>query len=545
MLEDAHAPVAEPTTEPAAPTAAPAMAAPDATPAQRARWERDVRLRLEQGASAQEVARFLAQHVPTEEREQYAAMANAIRGNAFWDQVLTAAAQTSSSVLSGRMLVSNNPEGLDSPGTIITAEIAAGRIAAYIHHSNHTTTDLAMFLVVTPTGAGPVTVAMSGASAATGTSKRAQGNGGALWSKDPNVLVAAAMEARDDGTGAGRDRDLDLRTNLVKTDATAMALPLGKLPRKRGGDPPLFDARYDLELSGDAKLAVVAEPAGASAAAGAIAEDEFAVGNTKYEKSSTHGRAAGVYEGANWRSDDTYLLSQLPSRRYLTGSKFDSFAGKAENPSLVSGGSMQVVGPSAAVLAAARDKAGRSIDAATVYLAEEVFRISAHWLREKHAWNGTALTPSALSGDYVTILDGLRTALRADLASGNDDAVKAHVDANRNLGATVDAASYGTMFDVAILVDNDTASAGAFALNFITDFKAEEAGATKGNIYRGLVSVDGVDHPINHDTASGRQVEVTLGGAARLEPGAAKYVHIQFLSPGQISTNQALEVQKR
>src|SRR5450432_2745763 len=118
------------------------------------------------------------------------------------------------------MLVSNNPEGLSSPGTIVSAHAKAGPLAAYIHHSNHTHTPLDMFLVVKPSS-GPVTAKLSGASAVTGGAARAH-EGKGEFAADPNVVVAAANEP-------GNTADAHNRTNISKVATTATPIKLGTL----------------------------------------------------------------------------------------------------------------------------------------------------------------------------------------------------------------------------------------------------------------------------------------------------------------------------
>jgi hypothetical protein len=207
-------------------------------------WQRDIAQRLAHNATPHDLGTYLSSHVPAAQRDQAIAFLHAQRGNAFVQQVI--AASSASGPLTGEMLVSNNPEGLSSPGTIVSAHAKAGALAAYIHHSNHTHGPLDLFLVVKP-DKGPVTVGLSGASAATGTSKRASGGSGD-WAADPNVIVAAANEAKGDA----KDPDSHNRTNVSKVATGATPIQIGTLPAAGKGDPPLFDARYDVTLTGDA-----------------------------------------------------------------------------------------------------------------------------------------------------------------------------------------------------------------------------------------------------------------------------------------------------
>jgi hypothetical protein len=60
----------------------------------------------------------------------------------------------------------------------------------------------------------------------------------------------------------------------------------------------------------------------------------------------------------------------------------------------------------------------------------------------------------------------------------------------------------------------------------------------------GLISVDGVDHAINNDTASHHPNHAELGGA-QIEAGKSKYVHVHFQSPGQVSAGQELDIKNK
>ena len=76
----------------------------------------------------------------------------------------------------------------------------------------------------------------------------------------------------------------------------------------------------------------------------------------------------------------------------------------------------------------------------------------------------------------------------------------------------------------------------------MTGAAANRAGK-EGAVFRGVVSVDGVDHAINNDTASHHANHSVLERAA-IEAGHAKYVHVHFQSPGQISAGQQLAIKK-
>ena len=76
----------------------------------------------------------------------------------------------------------------------------------------------------------------------------------------------------------------------------------------------------------------------------------------------------------------------------------------------------------------------------------------------------------------------------------------------------------------------------------MTGAAANRAGK-EGAVFRGVVSVDGVDHAINNDTASHLANHSVLERAA-IEAGHAKYVHVHFQSPGQISAGQQLAIKK-
>jgi hypothetical protein len=435
------------------------------------------------------------------------------------------------------MLVSNNPEGLSSPGAIVAVDAKAGALAAYIHHSNHTKAPLDLFLVVKPE-AGPVHVTMSGASDATGGGKRAADGPSGDWSQDPNVVVAAANTAG----GQPHDRNANNVTNLSRDASSPTSIAIGQLPAWDGkGDQPLFDARFQLELSADAKVEVVAERANAAASGKAAGESAMADGNTKIEEGSSNGRAAGLYDGAKYASDDTVLVSKLPHDLKLTGSKFSGGPSPKRE-----GAGPQVAAPSDATLQAARTKAATSVDAATVMLLDRVFRISPEWLTEKQAWDGTHLKPDALASnpDYVQLIEALQGAVTADRSDEGMKNTKAVIASHSSLGASLDAASYGTMFQLAFLVDNDTRAPANVDLTFITDIGAHATNA-EGAVYRGMVTVDGVDHAINNDTAHGHPNATDLGSIGTIAADQSKYVHVSLQSPGQISAGQELEIKNK
>jgi len=485
-----------------APTAKPSTATAEAEPASNASWQRDLTERLARNATPHDIATFLATH--REHQPEAMAFLTQHKGNAFVQKVVAA---TPTGTLSGQMLVSNNPEGLSTPGVVMSVSAKAGALGAYIHHSNHTKKPMDMFLVVKPTG-GPVTAILSGASAATGGAKRADGGKGE-WAADPNVIVAAASEA----AGDTNDKDSHNRTNITKHATNATPIKIGTLPAGGAGDPPLFDARYDVSLSGDAELSVVA---------GDPANTKPATGNTKYELGSTNSRAAGLYEGASFATDDTALVSKLPFKKALTGSKFG-------------GGPSPKVEQAQATISDANLSARPKGDAGVVYVLEHAFRIAPTWLREKGVWDGTHLTTKGLTDDYATLIIELR-------AATDDAAVKAVIAKHPSVGAGLDAASYGTMFNVGVLIDNDTKAAANVSLDFLTDATANRA-SREGAVFRGVVSVDGVDHAINNDTASHHANHSVLESAA-IEAGHSKYVHVHFQSPGQISAGQELDVKK-
>jgi hypothetical protein len=487
---------------PRAKTDAPAEKSPHR---EKASWQRALTERLAQNASPHDIATYLSTH--REHQTEAMAFLTEHKGNAFVQQVITA---TPTGPLTGPMLVSNNPEGISTPGVVMSVQAKAGTLGAYIHHSNHTKRPLDMFLVVKPTSE-PVTASLSGASASTGGAKRAHGGKGE-WAADPNVVVAAASEA----AGDARDNDSHNRTSITQHAAGATPIKLGTLPAGGAGDPPLFDARYDVALSGDAELTVVA---------GNPKSQVPATGNTKYELPGTNGRAAGMYEGARFATDDTAQVSKLPFKTPLTGSKFSG----APSPKVEQ--AQPTITPSEAVLAA-RPKG----DAGAVYVLEHAFRIAPSWLREKGVWDGTHLTTKGLTEDYASLITELKAA--------HDAAAIKDVIANHpSVGAGLDAASYGTMFDVGVLIDNDTKAVANVSLDFLTDAAANRA-AKEGAVFRGVVSVDGVDHAINNDTASHHANHSVLGSAT-IEAGHSKYVHVHFQSPGQVSAGQELDIKKK
>ena len=194
------------------------------------------------------------------------------------------------------------------------------------------------------------------------------------------------------------------------------------------------------------------------------------------------------------------------------------------------------------MLAATKKELAISPDAAAIYVLEHVFRIAPSWLREKGVWDGSHLTTKGLTDDYASIIEDLKAALAAD--KGKDlVATKAAIAKHPTVGASLDAASYGTMFDVGVMIDNDTQATANVGLDFLTDASANR-GNREGATFRGLISVDGVDHAINNDTASHHPNHAELGGA-QVEAGKSKYVHVHFQSPGQISAGQELDIKKK
>jgi hypothetical protein len=499
-------------------TAATPSSSPDAG------WQRDISQRLAHGTTAQELGVYLSSH--PEHRDEALAFLHQHRGNAFVQQVV--AASSHGAPLEGAMLVSNNPEGLASPGTIMAARAKAGHLAAYVHHSNHMHAPLDLYVVVKP-DKGPVTASISGASSSTGGGERAHGGSGD-WASDPNVVVAAA--------NTDPKANEQNRTNETKTANGATPIKIGTLPAAGKGDPPLFDARYQVDLGGDAELEIVAERGGKASANAAAADRGMATGNTKYELGGTNGRAAGIYEGASFASDDTVHMSKLPFKKPLTGSKFTSSV-----PTPKATEQQAIATPAAATLSGITKALDKSVDEAAAYALEHVFRIAPDWLREKGCWDGSHLTTKGLTDDYATIIGELKAALTSDRGNRELAATKQVFVRHPTIGATLDAASYGTMFEVDALLDNDTKSAATVELKFLTDANAARANRP-GAVYRGVVSVDGVDRVIDNDTAHHLPSSASLGDAT-VEPGQSKYVHVHFQSPGQISAGQELDIEKK
>jgi hypothetical protein len=85
-------------------------------------------------------------------------------------------------------------------------------------------------------------------------------------------------------------------------------------------------------------------------------------------------------------------------------------------------------------------------------------------------------------------------------------------------------------------------------MTFVSTTHPQDGG---GNVYRGLVAVDGVSYAIDADNmqkdAKGKAKKPSTQtelGAVAVKPGEEKYVTVQFQSPGQISGGQRLDLTK-
>ena len=452
-------------------------------------------------------------------------------------------ARAPAQALSGAMLVSNNPEGLNTGGKIMTAKVEAGKLAAFIHHSNHAKQAMNLFMVFRPDPGKRFSVSGHGTTASTTSYD---------FNPDPNVAVADAIQ------GSGGKQVPTIGGDHAK------AMPLGAIRPKHDKETtePLLDARYDLDVVGDVTVEIVAV-AGSPKPDLALATTTQATGNTKYQSATSNGRASGIYTGANLTSDETVRVSELKPRfqQRLTGGRGDA----APSPHLSTAASHPVVTAEEAAKTIAGGKGNP--DLAAALLLENHLRISREWLHEKHVWN--PLT-QALTLDDDAVKDGKPTkvdrlspdymeVLRRMVASVSDRsgalAASAINQFQGRTSATGDFASYGTVIDATYLLHNDTDAKADLHVDFISDLRvheAERARLAKGTLdskdankdgekFRAHVLVDGKQAKVESDSEAGLRssTEVAQRG---VEPGASQFLHIRYMSPGQISAGQAIEI---
>lgn len=441
------------------------------------------------------------------------------------------------SLKSSTILLSNNPEGIRAPGTLVEwSKVPAGNVGVYIHHSNLTATPLDLYVAVRPDGPH-VRWAKQGF-AAHGSVPDAK-----RYQADPNYAVAHAAAA-----GLDEDR-LDAAEGAP---LTLTQFHVVRLEARAGGDPPLMDARYEFHLiGGGAQVAVVsvaaAQPFQASAGLPARA-----AGNTKIAHRDTVGRAAGVYSGAEWNDAQDIDVKNLSEIHYWITSTNKAHPQAPQHEALPGGAKGAL--PLDPKKLAAWIHANAAADVVIARIARAVWQVDERWLEEKGWYDGARFTAKAqkdpgaggMSVDYRAMTLGLRPAVAqerkalarqaqvpADYSGG---AVAAYVQQYPSLGAPTDTANYGTEYHLRFRLHNGDSSGHKvhFALVNATD-----------SPYRGSVRVE--------TPAGNSQVPVIgRGGAFTLAdvpvpaagPGDAAEVQLHFISPGQITGGQYILIKK-
>ncbi len=510
-------------------------------------FTRELTLRLAAEATPEELARWMRLHlhgpVLAQGRTWLEVHARSRLPRTYLAQLDEQLARAPAQALSGAMLVSNNPEGLNTGGKIMTTNVEAGKLAAYIHHSNHAKQAMNLFLVFRPAPGKQFSVSGHGASASTSSYD---------FAHDPNVAVADAIQE-----SGGK------QVPTIGGDH-AKAMPLGAIRPKHDKETtePLLDARYDLDVVGDVTVDVVAV-AGSPKADLALATTKQATGNTKYQSATSNGRASGIYTGANLASDETVRVSELQPRfqQILTGGR----GAAAPSPHLSTAAVHPVVTAEQAAKTIADGKGNP--DLAAALLLETHLRISREWLQEKRVWNpltqaltlddgavkdGKSIKVDRLTPDYMEVL-------RRVVASVSDrsgaQAASAINQLQGRTSATGDFASYGTVIDATYLLHNDTDGRAALHVDFISDLRVHEAERARlaqgtlaskdankaGERFRAHVQVDGKETKVESDSEAGLRSSTEVAQRA-IEPGASQFLHVRYMSPGQISAGQAIEI---
>jgi hypothetical protein len=539
----------------------------------------EITIRLAANASAKDLAQWMKLHLHGDALWQARSWLQQHKSAKVTDAFLTsldaAIAKAPDKALSGSMLVSNNPEGLTSSGKIMSTQVSEGKLAAFIHHSNHTSAPMNLFLAFRPTEKSSYVISGAGVSKTTLPSAP-NGKSVQNFEYDPNVAVADAVQ----GSGGGK---------VALSGDSANVLSLGTLRGKKAKETtePLLDARYDLNVTvtkagvdvddqenvNTLTAEVIAVPAAAIATNGqspvsaadkaaALSTTAMAKGNTKYQSATSNGRASGVYEGANMHSDQTVNVTAMkPFRQVITGGR----GSDAPTPQLTQ--AAEVAEVKAADVAKTMAIAGGNADRATVAILDKYLRISAEWLAELGVWKsgfkefifqpndpktnkpkvdkeGNPVFP--LSSDYMEILLNVKKSLLDISGQATADYIN---KVSTRVSANGDFASYGTVIELAYLLNNDTDAAANMQVNFVSDVaqydkeikQGIEPPNKAGTTYRGNVIVDGKPHTIESDDAKGRSSQTKLDDK-NLAAGQSQYMHIKYMSPGQISAGQAIEI---
>ncbi|HEY0250076.1 MAG TPA: hypothetical protein VGC41_01065 [Kofleriaceae bacterium] len=466
-----------------------------------------------------------------------------LRGNHVAKQAIAhihANAGGTNATLSGTMLISNNPEAIMTPGKIVEEHVGPGPLAVYAHHSNISGADLDVFMVVKPEGHGEHW-SRDGAHAAQHDDHHTPGGNRGQWQNDPNVFVSTVVEAKPGEAAYG----MGDHAHGQALDGPKV-ISLGTIPAVGPkAEPLLLDARYHLDLDGPATVAIVAEPKKHGVAPDR--DQRAAKGNMKYQERlgdhMTNGRASGLYTGAMFSEHETVELATTPVRKPLTGSTTDNGALSPQASHRQSRGAL-----TADVIEAVRADLAKAPEIAVVTLLDLHFRIARGWLAQKGASDGTRLhaLPAGLA-DYQVLIDPLLKALRADVHDPHLTRTKAAVDASPPIGADADGASYGTKFDVWYTLHNATNHGLGVELDFVTDTHAP-AHPTKqdhAKPWLGTVRVDGVNHAIESDAHNGNYKPSTSLEDVTLHADERKPVHVEFMSPGQATAGQAIDIKPK
>ena len=511
--------------------------------------EHELKIRIAAKATPKDVARWICLHLRDEVRVNavtWVEQANKSAHPTYIRDFHAALAVAPTTEFSGAMLVSNNPEGLTSAGEILRTSVAPGKLGVYVHHSNHTHTAKNLYLRFRP-AAGTTYFASGHGESSSGYVKKVTTSTGideGLFNSDPNVEVANAAQA-------GK-----LTAVASVGGADVKLLPLGQLMAKSktagAGNEPLFDAKFELNIAtkagkdgGDAPpLEVDVLAAEANTSTAQVTQIQHpAKGNTKYQSDTSNGRAAGVYLGQNYDTDETVAVSKLGSRylNHLTGG---ANSGKPA-PALVTEATHDEIGAAAAK--ALIDKADGNDDYAVALMLDAVLRISTEFLVAKGAWDPSkqkfAMKRKSmygeLSADYGEVIDALLATVKEK--SGAQSAQKLNQLVQRSSANAV-YASYGTMIHAAYFLHNDTDAAASLHVAFLND----SLRSAKPPPFRANIDVDLLGKhsniAINSDTEKSKNSTDLGRGPVTLAAGQGGYVHLKYMSPGQISANQAIEI---
>lgn len=465
-------------------------------------------------------------------------------------------------VLSGQMLVSNNPEAVYQPGRITKGlRLGPGRAAVYVHHSNHTASALDFFLVVRKVGGGSMNVGSDGAKSS-----------GAVTNDqhaDPNYQTAR------DAIALGRKPI----TNHKSDGPEEIGIGGIAVSRDRhsADRSPIFDARYNLMLDSEAEVDVVCRARGDKTP---LADLPMATGNTKAFLPGTYGRASGVYTGALWQSTSTLDVQSLAKHPVSYPLTTVASGPKAPVPKAEQQQQAEVPSP---------EQLGRilresaSADTAVLRIAKEVYRLDPTWLADKGILKNGAIDPSSETlkdGAYNRMLIQQAVAVREDMQAladlrartKDDPDVKkvleqfaathtaAFLAKNQTLGAATDAANYGTIYSLEFILENagDKAVPVSFKLEnhnkypyrgaveysapdggkVVDAFRDSKSGGAEGLMDLFVTRVAAAEE----DKEKEKGAERKEGEDARGPKPTQSRVGLRFMSPGQIGSGQTLEI---